>query len=350
MSVKNQQTGKPCVSDQRTDRSGAVLVKIAKRMNDQNLAESAMNLLFSMDRKAPLDKTASFPTDTPEDTLLSRIYFEGQREKFAADMAAKIDSRLRTFEILHGVEADVSMRPLEKKASGEQKCFELLPQCKVACVNDLVQAGRDFSSGYRGLASHERVTFAENFVKVAFDMGADVPEEIKLYAGVDVVPRPDMAEQILLRKVAMDRMGEDSSGYAVLATQLRQCDVNSFSREELRKLASAISFADEACDLEGGKLGKTIPDAWHSVMRVKTAEEVMAEAKCAGDRARTAEEVASSMGKADVIGRFGPGVLEELEDADGNIDTSRLAELIELFGGAKQDIDTEPEPERGRYA
>ena len=327
MSVKNQQTGKPCVSDQRTDRSGAVLVKIAKRMNDQDLAESAMNLLFSMDRKAPLDKTASFPTYTPEDTLLSRIYFEGQREKFAADMAAEIDSRLRTFEILHGVEADVSMRPLEKKTSGEQKCFELLPQCKVACVNDLVQAGRDFSSGYRGLASHERVTFAENFV-----------------------PRPDMAEQILLRKVAMDRMGEDSSGYAVLATQLRQCDLNSFSREELRKLASAISFADEACDLEGGKLGKTIPDAWHSVMRVKTAEEVMAEAKCAGDRARTAEEVASSMGKADVIGRFGPGVLEELEDADGNIDTSRLAELIELFGGAKQDIDTEPEPERGRYA
>ena len=86
---------------------------------------------------------------------------------------------------------------------------------------------------------------------------------------------------------------------------------------------------------------------WRTFQLVST---VMAEAKCAGDRARTAEEVASSMGKADVIGRFGPGVLEELEDADGNIDTSRLAELIELFGGAKQDIDTEPEPERGRYA
>lgn len=347
MSVKNQQTGKACVSDQRTDRSGAVLIKIAKRMTDQDLAESAMNLLFSMDREISLHKTASFPTDTPEDTLLSRIYFEGQREKFAADKAAEIDSRLRTFEILHGVHVDASMRPLEKKASGESVCFELLPQCKIACVNDLVQAGRDFSSGYRGLTGLERVTFAENFVKAADALGADVPEEIKLYAGVHVAPREDMAEQILLRKVAMDRMGEDSSGYAVLAVQLRQCDVNSFSREDLMKLASAVSFADDASDLECGKLGKTIPDAWHSVLRVKTAEELRTEAKCAADKARTAEETASAMDKADIIGRFGPGVLDEVEDADGKIDTARLAALIELFGGDKQD---ETEPERGQYA
>ena len=106
---------------------------------------------------------------------------------------------------------------------------ELLPQCKVACESELVQAGKDFSSGYRQLSGRDRVAFAQNFLKVASEMGADIPDEVRLYTGVHVVPREDMAEQILLRKVAMDRMGEDSSGYAVLASELHSCDMTAFS-------------------------------------------------------------------------------------------------------------------------
>ena len=61
-SHKHPETG---ISDQRTDRSGAVLVKIAKRMDDQELAEAAMNTFFSMEKKERC-KTASFPTETPK--------------------------------------------------------------------------------------------------------------------------------------------------------------------------------------------------------------------------------------------------------------------------------------------
>lgn len=333
------------VVDQRTDRSGAAFVKIAKRLDDQDLAEAAMNTLFSMERPEPLDKTASFPTDTPEDTILSRIYFEGQREKIAADLAGRIDERLRTFEILHGVSVNAAMRPLEKKAA-VPVIHELLPQCKVACESELVQAGKDFSTGYRQLSGRDRVAFAQNFLKVASEMGADVPDEVRLYTGVHVVPREDMAEQILLRKVAMDRMGEDSSGYAVLASELRSCDVTAFSRDDLMKLAGAVCLADEACGLERGRFSRSIPDAWHSVMRLKTAGELASEAKMAADDGRKAGDVARAMDKSDIIGRFGPGALEEVEDGDGRIDTERLAELLELFGGARPTETEETERER----
>ena len=47
------------VVDQYTDRSGAMLVKIASRMADRGLAAMALDTLFKMDR--PLRKQASFP-------------------------------------------------------------------------------------------------------------------------------------------------------------------------------------------------------------------------------------------------------------------------------------------------
>ena len=238
------------------------------------------------------------------------------------------------------------MRPLEKKAAAVPVIHELLPQCKVACESELVQAGKDFSTGYRQLSGRDRVAFAQNFLKVASEMGADVPDEVRLYTGVHVVPREDMAEQILLRKVAMDRMGEDSSGYAVLASELRSCDVTAFSRDDLMKLAGAVCLADEACGLERGRFSRSIPDAWHSVMRLKTAGELASEAKMAADDGRKAGDVARAMDKSDIIGRFGPGALEEVEDGDGRIDTERLAELLELFGGARPTETEETERER----
>lgn len=178
-------------------------------------------------------------------------------------------------------------------------------------------------------------------------MCAEIPDEIKLYSGVHVMPREDMAEQIQLRKVAMERMGEDATGYEVLATQLRSCDVTTFSKDDLLKLAEAISFADEACGLEKSRSGRTIPDAWHSVLRLKTAEELEKETKLADDAGRNARDVAQAMSKSEIIGRFGPGALEEVEDDAGKIDTERLAGLIELFGGARQTEAEETSGERG---
>ena len=142
-------------------------------------------------------------------------------------------------------------------------------------------------------------------------------------------------------------MGEDATGYEVLATQLRNCDVTTFSRDDLLKLAEAISFADEACGLEKSRSGRTIPDAWHSVLRLKTAEELEAETKLADDAGCNARDVAQAMSKSDIIGRFGPGALEEVEDDAGKIDTERLAGLIELFGGARQTEAEETSGERG---
>lgn len=83
------------------------------------------------------------------------------------------------------------------------------------------------------------------------------------------------------------------------------------------------------------------------MFRLKTAEELEKETKLADDAGRNARDVAQAMSKSEIIGRFGPGALEEVEDDAGKIDTERLAGLIELFGGARQTEAEETSGGRG---
>ena len=310
----------PSAHDQTTDRSGAVLVKIANRLADRELAKRALDTLFSMDR--PLCKTASFPADSVENVLLSRIYFEGQREKIAADEADAIDRRLSVQETLRGMSGVVAFRdpPVVKTASA---VVELSPGIKIASKKELVQAGADFGAHFARLSPEDRKTFAVNFIKAASDMGAEVPEAVRVFAAEGVEARDDIADQALFRKVALERRGMDGSAYAVLCRELEDFDAAAASVEDLEKLARAIELADDAHGIDPKRDG--LPHAFASVFRVKTA----AEAESAGT------EDMNAMTRADIVGRYGLGILEEVETPDGGIDRTRLKSLIRTLGGPK---------------
>lgn len=303
------------VVDHLCDRSGAELVKIASRITDEALARNAIDTVFSMHREFT-DK-ATFPTKTAEDTLLSRIYFEGQREKFAADQAADLDKRLSVYEALHGLDGNISFRQ-EKQAASSRQEFELLLSCKIASADELVQAGKDFSEQFMGLAIDDRKAFCGNFTKAAEELGVEVPDAIKLFSDSAVEVRPNLPELVLHRKVAMERAGIYDSGYAGLYDGLRSLDLASLKLDELHKIAQTLEFADDAYELHRRKSGRNIPTAWESVLRIKAAEEAPGGA--------TSEQRTD---KASLISRYGVGILEEVEDENGNIDEALLKDLMQ---------------------
>ncbi|MGN1038320.1 MAG: hypothetical protein ACI4P0_02875, partial [Mailhella sp.] len=140
------------ILDQRTDRSGAFLIKTASRLSDGELAKSLVDTFFSMERKPGGER---FPVSSADDVRLSRLYFEGQREKIAAEEAEAIERRLSVHEALYGLENNIAFKaPMEKKAGA--KIFSLLPSVNIASKDELMQAGEDFSANFRSLSGRIR--------------------------------------------------------------------------------------------------------------------------------------------------------------------------------------------------
>lgn len=116
----------------------------------------------------------------------------------------------------------------------------------------------------------------------------------------------------------MERGGHLGRGYSVLCETLSTTD---HSIPELAKLASYIDAMDEQF---GVTKRYTLPDGLHTVFRVKTAEE-------------NTEHDVSSLSKSDIVARYGEGILEEVEDDDGNIDKERLKEIVGKILGQKDE-------------
>ena len=301
------------IIDQRTDRSGAFIVKLASRLTNQKLAGSLVDLFFSPERQTV--KTASeFPVGCADDVRLSRLYFEGQREKLAAAEAEAFDKKISVHEVLYGLTNEVEFKPATVKVAAETA--ELLPMVKVANSEELLQAGSDFSRDFQNLSFENRVTFSLNFVKCAELNDVDIPEDVKIYACRDVVPNKHLSEYLHLRKVACDRMGQDGSAYVQLAEALTGAEL---STEELQKIACAVFEADVEHGFTDRRWDRRIPDAWHSVCACeKKAEELP-------------ERVEETMDKADIVARFGDGALDAVEMEDGTVDQQKLRNLIAMF-------------------
>ncbi len=310
------------IFDQYTDRSGATLIKIAGRLSDKKLAKLAIDTLFAMDR-LPASET-SFPSATSRDTFLSRIYFEGQRDKIEKTAAIDIEKRLEVAEALHLVPNRARFKKTAQE-TGPKGAIALLPMCKIASKTELVQAGQDFCKDFEKLSSADRRIFSRNFVKIAKLSGIEIPDDIKIYACEQVEARKDLAELILLRKTAMEGSRGEDCGFGALYDKLRQIDPATLTMPELYKIAQLLDNADNFYGIREKGPGKTIPDAWRSVFQVKQAEIV------------TPAVSVESMTKAEIISRFGEGALEEVENDEGEIDRVKLRNLVQAIGGEKKD-------------
>lgn len=310
------------IFDQYTDKSGAILIKIAGRLQDRKLAKLAIDILLGMERTSAHE--AVFPSATARDTFLSRIYFEGQRDKIEKTAAENIEKRLDVAEALHSVPNRVNFRKAAAE-TGPKATIALLPMCKIASKEELVQAGNDFCRDFEKLSSADRRIFARNFVKTAKVTHVGIPDTIKLYACENVEARKDLADQVLLRKTAMEGSCGSDCGFGALYENLRQIDPASLKITELYKIARLLDSADNFYGIREKGPGRTIPDAWHSVFQIKQAE------------IATPAVSVESMTKAEIISRFGEGVLEEVENGEGEIDRAKLRNLLQMVGGEKRD-------------
>ncbi len=317
--------------DQRTDISRAFLVKTASRLHDKELASN----LLKIAEKSPDDAGGFscyacedgmlFPVDSKEQTMLSRLYFNGQRGMFTEKTAAAIDSTLSVYEQLYGIEGDFSLAGLCKTASAET--HELLPGYSVRGTAGLKRAEREFMEKQAKMSIQDRVEFSSNFIKAASDNGLGVPEDIARYGGSYSCDFDRLQSALRLRKIASKRAGKDGAPFDKLASEIKSDFIKTASQEDLAGLAGRIQRLDEGFGFDSPWYDSRMPNAWQAVFNVKTAEETSP-----GDSSNKSKSP-ESMTKADVVARFGEDALDEIENENGDIDYGKLKEIIKLFGG-----------------
>lgn len=279
------------VCDQRSDPSRRVLAGIVRRLRDEDLARDVLALGLEdgeKDGASGQAKTACawpeadlFPCDAPRDLMLSRIYFAGQKANIAEDVAARIEERLGTREILTGTAREVAFKDAEKTA--EDRVYELMPGVRAA-ASELARAGEDFAGGCGRMAYPDRLAFAAGFVKAAEQGRLALPDAVRLYAGRK---RPVSAfclgQRLELRKAAALRRGLSVEPYERLARAMMpmHCahpDKWAKLREKLETYPD-IKFDNEVLGLPSGQGDSPITE---DLLRAMCVEELpMLDAPCA---------------------------------------------------------------------
>lgn len=320
--------------DQRTDVSRAFLVKTASRLHDKDLASELLKIAEECGNDTSCyacEDGMLFPVDSREQTMLSRVYFNGQRGMFTKEAAEEIDRTLSVYEKLYDIDNDFTLAGLRKTASEER--HELLPGYNVRGKGGIQRAGREFMEKQAKMSIQDRVEFSSNFMKCASDNGVDIPESIKQYGGGYGCDYERLQSALRLRKIAAKRAGKDSAPFEKFASEIKSSFVKTASYEDLASIAGSIQKLDEAFGFDSPWYDSRMPNAWQAVFN-KTAEEAFAGKD--EEKAKSPE----SMTKADVVARFGEDALDEIENENGEIDYAKLKEVIKLFGGSNGGNDS----------
>ena len=315
--------------DQRTDVSRAFLVKTASRLHDKDLASELLKMAEDCGSDTSCyacEDGMLFPVDTREQTMLSRVYFNGQRGMFTKEAAEEIDRTLSVYEQLYGIDNDFSLRQMGMRKTASEE-HELLPGYKVRGNDGLKRAGREFMEKQAKMSISDRVEFSTNFTKVAADSDVDIPEAIQQYGGGYGCDYERLQSALRLRKIAAKRAGKDGAPFDKFASEIKSDFIKTAAYEDLASIAGSIQKLDEAFGFDSPWYDSRMPNAWQAVFNVKTAEEMFAGKD--EEKAKNPE----AMTKADVVARFGEDALDAIEDENGEIDYARLKEVMQLFGG-----------------
>lgn len=304
------------ILDQTNDEGCRFITKVASKLADEDLAGSILDLALKC---KPMAKVASFPCDTPEDAILSRVYFDAQRNLFSEKTAAELDEKIGKAQALFDVNnIQLYVKPvLEKKASAK---YRMLAGVEFP---SLEKAAADFSANYLKLDYPDRIEFSQNFCKYAEAEGADIPADIAVYTAENTELRPDALDQLHFRKLAAERAGRNGSIYDDLAKAVATS--TSATPDAMFKLAAMVHSIDDYFGFTEPSYDKRLPDAWHAVLQ-KRAEI---------DDSDTQNELS----KSDILARFGEGALDEVENPDGSINSLRLRQIQRLFSDAEPEAD-----------
>lgn len=313
------------IMDQQTDRSQAGFLKIAATLQDTGVADFIKKRFSAFGEKsqAPKDKFADaenkrFPVDTPENTILSKLYFDHQKASLPEAYAKTVGDKLKTFATLHGIPFSLFAKTEEKTAAAPPR-FSLLDGIpEVSSAEELSLAGQAFEAQHAKLAMMDRVSFSKAFMKAAEELDLKkYPQAIAKYAACLDTDLNNVRSMLEYRAIAAQREGKDGSGYRKLASAV-STDVNIDGAESLEKLAQTIHALDEHLGFDAEKYDRKFPDAY-SVVFCKQAEDA------------ATESTPTSYTKEEIVRLLGDEALVTVTKDDGSIDQDKAAKLVKTF-------------------
>lgn len=323
------------IFDQQTDTSRKYLYQAASQLADESFQAQVKKLA-----EAPTDSTklASerfawpekrlFPVDSMANTVVSKVYFDAQREKLLDKTADEIATRLDTFLNLYDIPEAEFARISEKTAGSGFEPRYLVPSmklCKVAGAESLRKAGDLFEKEHKKLKIAQRVEFSQNFVSAGRELKEkDFPKAVAKYACMLDTDLSNTEHMLRLRASAARLRGQNGAEYLKLAEQIGEV-TNKPETDELRKLAECIRQLDDRHGFDSRRYREKLPCPY-SVVFNKQATQVP-------DAALDAD----TMTKADIVARFGEEALDALEDENGKIDKDKLRQFISMQKGSIED-------------
>ena len=331
------------ITDQQTDRSRQTLHKLLGGIADPGFKETVKSTNFDTNSLANADSTSfadpgkrMFPVNTPENAILSKVYFDGQKTAMQGTHAETIHKNLSKHLALHNIpESQFAYKTAEDTSPQEPEGLEepvyLLPEhqfCKVATERDLAVAEKVFERGVDRLQLADRVTFARNFVKVSEDLERPInSEEIMKYASMLDFDAVHTQCALEMRTGLARRRGIQEEGFRKLAQTLEKFSGEP-SREELQKLAEVITDLDKQAGFTE-KDYKVFIESPYGAVFARAREELSKIAEDTQDSIKT-------MTKSDIVGKYGADVLEMVETEDGQIDYDALKSVVQLEKGFNQ--------------
>lgn len=313
MKIKN-------IIDQYSDKGQYLLAKLMG--TDSDMLKLAANLEDVS--KLASDKFAwaefrKFPVNSQDNTILSKMYFDNQKcnipEVYHTKVAAKLDTYLDLYDVPEELfKTTAANTVLDKVASCEWYLLPEINMCKVASCSDLDKANDIFNTDYKKLEIKDRVEFSKNFMKCASALKyKGVPkQQIIKYAAMLDTDMTEVKNMLAIRVAAANRIGKKGFEYSKLAEMLDVPDLE-VTTDDLEKLAETILSIDEQHGFTGTKYDSVMPCAYGVVFN-----------KEAFDSSKDTVGGAVELKKSDIVGQYGHGILEEVENEDGSINKDRL--------------------------
>lgn len=327
-------------TDQQSDQSKKLLYGLLPNIKDKELAANLKASSYDGPALATLHQSKfalpgkrKFPVDTPENTALSKVYFDHQAPSMPKADLDSVGKSLDAHMELHGLPSESftynSADELPKVAEDQPEGTYLLPEhefCKVASKEDLTKAEVLFDSGFDQLKLSDRVAFSTNFLKTAVEYSYVITSEnIEKYAGMLDYDSAHTQYALDLRSGMASRRGHSSEGYRKLAAALDTVQ-GTPTKKSLKKLASLI----EGLDKEAGILEKDYDKTIHSPQGAVFS-------KIANEPSEVTENT-EGMSKADIVGKYGEGALDIVEDEDGGLNEEAVKRLEAMHKGLKPSI------------
>lgn len=314
-----------------------------------------------------LFKTANkLPIHSYSDIIISKLYLENQKDSIPTDIYKKasdtIDGLINIFNIPNDYFSWLDN--IEKVADDEYDIGSLftymLPDEQLFPVynkRDLLKVASSYLDNESKFLLKQKVEFSRNFVKKAMDYeDVHIPLNIAKYAsGLDtdfISTYQNLVDRINWINIhcndkqdivdKLEKLSSDIHSIAMLPPKEQlpyKEDINS-----LNKLAYIINEIDESVGIGDKQYRKKIfPDAFGTVFN-KVAGEVIGRGYTANDtqgdfNTNDADTLSNlnNIDKATIISTFGEDVLEDLEDANGDIDQERARKLLEQTGAMKRE-------------